>query len=92
MGNRDAHWMLNIASSWERMEDDARNVEWTRAAWRDLRAFSTGGTYINFLTEEESGSRIQDAYRGNFERLIRLKGEWDPSNLFRTNKNIPQTV
>jgi len=28
-------------------------VGWARAAWRDLRRFSTGGTYVNFLTEEK---------------------------------------
>jgi FAD/FMN-containing dehydrogenase len=88
VGNRDAQWVLNIAASWDRPEDDARNVEWARSAWRELRAFSTGGTYINFLTEEEAGPRIADAYRGNFERLVRIKSKWDPTNLFRANKNI----
>ena len=80
--------LLNITASWERAEDDARNIEWARAAWRDLRAFSTGGTYVNFLTEEEGDQRIQAAYGKNYERLVESKTKWDPGNLFRTNKNI----
>lgn len=88
VGNRDAQWVLNITGSWERAEDDAANIEWARSAWRDMRGFSTGGTYVNFLTEEEAGPRIQDAYRGNFARLAQVKAHWDPANLFRTNKNI----
>jgi FAD/FMN-containing dehydrogenase len=53
-----------------------------------MRRFSTGGTYVNFLTEEESVERVQDAYRKTYDRLVEVKTEWDPTNLFRRNKNI----
>ena len=53
-----------------------------------MRQFSTGGTYVNFLTEEEGDDRTRAAYRSNYPRLARLKAEWDPGNLFHTNKNI----
>ena len=88
VGNRDASAVLNIASAWEHAKDDAVNIEWARNTWADLRQFSTGGTYINFLTEDEGNERTLAAYRSNYERLVRLKAEWDPANLFRTNKNI----
>ena len=88
VGNRDARWLLNITGSWERQEEDAVHVEWARGAWRDMRSFSTGGTYINFLTEEEGGDRIESAYGGNLARLVEVKRTWDPGNLFRANKNI----
>jgi hypothetical protein len=92
VGNRDASVLLNLTSSWEKPEDDDVNVEWARSIWRDMRRFSTGGTYINFLTEEEGGDRIQAAYGDNLERLAELKGKWDSANLFRQNKNItPKT-
>jgi FAD/FMN-containing dehydrogenase len=89
VGNRDAVSVFNIAASWENTEDDKTNIEWARAAWADMRRFSTGGTYINFLTEEEGGERIHAAYRNNYERLVEVKRKWDPGNLFRINKNIP---
>lgn len=54
-----------------------------------MRCFSTGGTYINFLTEEEGYERIHAAYGKNYERLVEVKTRWDPGNLFRMNKNIP---
>jgi FAD/FMN-containing dehydrogenase len=87
-GNRDASAVLNIASAWEHAEHDAANIEWARDAWRDMRQFSTGGTYVNFLTEEEGDERTRAAYRTNYVRLAEVKARWDPSNLFRTNKNI----
>jgi FAD/FMN-containing dehydrogenase len=88
VGNRSSALVLNIAASWEKADDDAANIEWARSAWREMRAFSTGGTYINFLTEEEGADRIQAAYGKNLARLSALKAKWDPANLFRANKNI----
>jgi len=88
VGNRDAAAVFNIAASWERPEDDAAQVEWARAAWRDMKRFSTGGTYVNFLTEEEAGERIAAAYGKNLARLGEIKSRWDKDNLFRVNKNI----
>jgi FAD/FMN-containing dehydrogenase len=88
VGNRDARFLFNITSSWERAEDDAKNVEWARTIWSDLRPFSTGGTYVNFLTEEEGQDRVHDAYGAGYGRLAEVKAAWDPDNLFRVNKNI----
>jgi FAD/FMN-containing dehydrogenase len=88
VGNRDAKSVFNIGASWERPEDDRANIDWARAAWEDLRRFSTGGTYINFLTEEETGARVEAAYGANYGRLADVKSRWDPENLFRANKNI----
>ncbi len=87
-GNRDAKTVINIAASWESAGDDEANINWARATWQDMRRFSTGGTYINFLTEEEVGDRVEAAYGGNYDRLVEIKTKWDPSNLFRMNKNI----
>ena len=88
VGNRDATSVLNITASWEKAGDDAANIEWARAAWRDMRRFSTGGTYVNFLTEDDGDERTRAAYGPNHARLAALKSRWDPDNLFRTNKNI----
>ena len=88
VGNRDTTAVVNIAGSWEHAQDDAKNIEWARNTWRDLRQFSTGGTYINFLTEDEGDDRTRAAYRTNYDRLAQVKATWDPANLFRANKNI----
>jgi hypothetical protein len=49
VGNRDARLVLNLTAAWERAADDAVHIGWARAAWNDMKRFSTGGTYINFL-------------------------------------------
>jgi FAD/FMN-containing dehydrogenase len=88
VGNRDARFVVNITSAWEKAADDAQNIAWARDAWQDIKGFSTGGTYVNFLTEEEGDARIHDAYGSNYDRLVDVKTTWDPRNLFRMNKNI----
>jgi FAD/FMN-containing dehydrogenase len=87
-GNRDARYLLNIAGSWERPEDDEANIEWARQTWNDLRQFSTGGTYINFLTEDDGAERTEAALGRALQRLAQIKTRWDPQNRFRTNRNI----
>jgi FAD/FMN-containing dehydrogenase len=87
-GNRNARAVLNVAASWDKPADDASNVEWARSAWTKLRRFSTGGVYVNFLTEEETGDRLKQAYGDHLVRLAEIKAAWDPGNLFRVNKNV----
>ncbi len=88
VGNRDARYVLNMAGSWETAADDAANIQWARDAWNDMRPFSTGGTYINFLTEDEGRERIEAALGKGLKRLANVKAKWDPGNVFRVNRNI----
>ena len=88
VGNRDARFVLNLAGSWEQAEEDKVNIEWAREAWTDMKRFSTGGTYINFLTEDEGPDRIEAALSNGLQRLAEVKAKWDPGNVFRTNRNI----
>jgi hypothetical protein len=89
VGNRDAKYVCNIASAWESRADDNLNVEWTRQCWQAIRPFSTGGAYVNFLTEDEGPERITAAYgEATLERLGALKRKYDPRGLFRHTKSI----
>ena len=88
VGNRDTRYVFNIAGSWEQAEDDSANIGWARTAWSDMKAFSTGGTYINFLTEDEGEERMDAALGKALSRLATIKSTWDPNNVFRTNRNI----
>ena len=88
-GNRDAAYVLNIAGSWEKPGDDDINIQWARDWFEATRPFSTGGAYINFLTDDEGQDRIEAAYgRSNLERLATLKRKYDPENFFRHTKNV----
>lgn len=51
-----------------------------------------GRAYVNFLTEEEGEERIQSTYGKNYRRLVEIKTQGAPENLFKMNKNIPPFV
>lgn len=88
VGNRDARYVLNIAGAWEQADQDQKNIDWAREAWNDLKRFSTGGNYINFLTADETPDRIAAALGPGMARLKEVKKKWDPANVFRMNRNI----
>ena len=55
VGNRTAEYVLNLQAR-EAAEEDATHIGWARDFWSRC-ASSSGGTYVNFLTEDadESG-------------------------------------
>lgn len=83
VGNRDANFVISVAAAWDNPADDEANIAWARAGWEALRPYSTGGTYVNFLTEDYGSNRVLEAYGSNYNRLARIKAKWDPENLFR---------
>ena len=65
----------------------------TRDFWTAMQPFSTGGVYVNFLSEDEGEDRVKAAYgAANYERLVALKNKYDPTNFFRLNANIQPTL
>lgn len=89
VGNRDAAFacVIQAMSRPDSGADDA-NRDWVRSAWQALKPYSTGGNYVNFQTEDEADERTVESYRDNYQRLATIKARYDPSNLFRVNRNI----
>jgi FAD/FMN-containing dehydrogenase len=49
-------------------------------------------TYVNF-TGETNAAVVRASYPAeHYRRLVELKNEYDPTNLFRLNQNIAPTV
>jgi len=92
-GNRDARYILNVWGVWKDKADDARQIAWVRDFTDAMAPHARGGHYTNFLGAEEAQElRLQtrDSYPpATWDRLVALKDEWDPDNLFRLNHNIP---
>jgi hypothetical protein len=89
VGNRDVRFVYGAAAHWVPGDPGADEyVAWTRAAGERLRPFSTGGMYVNFQTDEDDRARLAATYGRNWARLLEVKREYDPDNLFRANRNI----
>ena len=86
-GNRDAKFNLSFLGISENPATDAEQMAWARVGWQKIRPYSTGGAYVNYLSE---GEDVHLAYGdARFERLTAIKAQYDPANLFRFNQNIP---
>jgi FAD/FMN-containing dehydrogenase len=89
--HRGAPYLLNINTRWEQ-GDPEPHIAWTRQFWSEMRPFSAGGVYVNFLGQE-GHDRVLEAYgQAKYERLTALKDRYDPGNFFRVNQNIPPST
>jgi FAD/FMN-containing dehydrogenase len=85
--HRQEQYGVLIMSIWADTARSEENIEWTRRLWEELRPFSAGGVYVNYLGQEGE-DRVRAAYGANYERLVALKNKYDPTNFFRLNQNI----
>lgn len=85
---RDAGWTYNLVSTWSDPAEDAQQIAANRALAAALAPLSSAGSYINFLADR-GAERVLSAYGSElFDRLARLKREYDPTNLFQGNQNV----
>ncbi len=84
---RDANWGSVFAG----VDPDPANVnqirDWTVDYFDALHPYSAGGAYVNMMMDEGQ-ERVRASYRDNYDRLARIKRQYDPDNLFRVNQNI----
>jgi FAD/FMN-containing dehydrogenase len=85
--HRDVQFVMNVHGRWEDPADDTLCIGWSRDFFNASAPFASGGVYVNFLTSDE-GDRVRAAYGPNYDRLVRVKRQYDPNNLFRVNQNI----
>lgn len=88
--HRDAEFIMNVHGRWQEEGDDERCIAWCRDLFDATTPFSTGGVYVNFMTEEEK-DRVPSAYGESYQRLVALKNKYDPDNFFRFNQNVRPT-
>ena len=86
-GHRDARFVMNVHGRWNDATQDATCIGWARAFFDATAPHASGGTYVNFMTEDESG-RVTAAYGANYARLADIKKRHDPDNVFHLNQNI----
>jgi FAD/FMN-containing dehydrogenase len=84
---RGAHFVMNVHTRWRESSDDKACRDWARTLFDNVKPFSTGFSYVNFVPDDETGNTA-DIYGVNYERLVRVKKQHDPENLFRINHNI----
>jgi FAD/FMN-containing dehydrogenase len=86
-GYRGAMWGSVFAG----VDPDPANAEairqWSVDYFEELHPYSAGGAYVNMMMDEGE-DRVRASYRDNYDRLAKIKAEYDPDNVFRVNQNI----
>ena len=84
---RGARWAQVVAG----VDPDPANAavisEWARGYSDATRPHAMAGGYSNFQMDEEP-ERVRGMYGANYDRLARVKAQYDPDNVFRVNQNI----
>jgi FAD/FMN-containing dehydrogenase len=89
-GPRRESILINIDSLALEPEPFAVDRAWVREFWEALVPVSSNSAgYVNFMAEYEA-DRVRTSYGpAKYERLARIKAEYDPRNVFHHNANIP---
>ncbi len=87
-GDRSAPFVLNLLADWAEPAQDNEHIQWVRALFASLRPAMKPGVYVNFMSGDEK-DRTTEAYSARWQRLVAVKTQYDPTNFFRLNQNIP---
>jgi FAD/FMN-containing dehydrogenase len=83
---RSMPFVLNAVTGWHDPDASTAHQEWARTAIAAAGDASTGRAYVNFLGDTDTARSSYGAE--TYARLVALKDEYDPTNVFRLNQNI----
>jgi FAD/FMN-containing dehydrogenase len=86
--HRDARYVFLLLGRWASPAHNETCLRWVCEFWDAMRPSLDAGVYVNYLSEGEGEERVRGAYGVNYERLVKLKNKYDPTNFFRINQNI----
>ena len=87
---RDQEFIVNVVARTPTAAGFSDVVEWSRAVTSALGP--DAATYVNF-TGDADAALVRASYPPEtYRRLVALKNEYDPTNLFRLNQNIAPSV
>jgi FAD/FMN-containing dehydrogenase len=88
LAGRETAFVVHPLLLWEDADDDERMLALGRACREQMAPHSSGATYLNFLGDEGE-DRVRAGFGAeSYERLARVKAQWDPRNVFRGNQSL----
>jgi FAD/FMN-containing dehydrogenase len=90
LSSRDTDWCFHALAMWMDPSPavEQAHVAWARELAADMEPHVGRGVYLNF-TSDTGDERVRSTYGDeNYERLVALKDQYDPGNMFHLNQNI----
>jgi hypothetical protein len=80
-----------VRAPWGGPKQPPPRTAWQKQTWKGFEPYSVG-LYAN-LNAAETDVKARSAYGENLDRLIEVKTQYDPKNLFHLNPNIkPKSI
>ncbi len=91
VGFRHAAFNVSVMAVWQDPALDAEQITWAREGAAALEPWSfSGGGYVNYMQADEPIERVRATFGAEtFDRLQKLKQQYDPNNVLHRNQNIP---
>ncbi|MDJ0334366.1 BBE domain-containing protein [Salinibacterium sp. G-O1] len=89
---RAASWIIHPLGIWDDPADDERMITFTHNLCGDVAEWATGSVYLNFIGDEGRARTIAGFGADNYERLVAVKDQYDPDNVFHHNHNIEPSL
>jgi hypothetical protein len=86
-GHRDAKYACVLAGMWPDAADNEANIAWVKDYYAALAPHSLAGGYVNFASADDQG-KVRDNFGGGYDKLARVKRQYDPGNVFHLNQNV----
>jgi FAD/FMN-containing dehydrogenase len=86
--HRSEGYNLLVLAEWLDRKDNDACIAWARESYAAMNPFVSASRYVNYLGDDDGGDAVAAAYGPNYQRLLALKGKYDPENFFRMNHNI----
>jgi len=73
---------------WDNPADDAKVTGWVREFAAKMQPYSSAGFYPNYEMNTDAGALVNAFGEEKYKRLVAVKRQYDPDNVFRLNQNI----
>lgn len=87
---RDHEFIVNVIARTPAAEGFADAVDWARGVTSQLGP--DAAAYVNFTGEANAALARASYPPDTYRRLVELKNDYDPTNLFRLNQNVAPTA
>jgi FAD/FMN-containing dehydrogenase len=82
-------YSIQYFMQWDNPAASDANIAMMRTLYTSMRSFVSGGSYVNY-SDLDLGDGYAKAYWGdNLPRLMKIKAQVDPNNVFRHAQSVP---
>jgi len=82
-------YVIQYYKEWEDAGASDANIAVMRTLYESMRPYVSGGAYVNYCDLDLGGGYAKAYWGDNLPRLMKIKGEVDPKNIFKHAQSVP---